>query len=767
MRIAAGVWLLVVLGAVAYMGLRAHQGISFQTDLMALLPHEERDPEIQRAKDRVASAFGERIVMLVGHTDRQRARAAASHLARRLEISGMTRSVTHAMAEDGFRELGRSVFPFRAGLLAEGDQARLASGRGAEIAKRALASVFGPASIADAALLRSDPFLLFANWLADLPVPLARIAPDEGLLSIQDGETTWVFVGAQLAGRVLSLDFSRRFLATIDGEVQGLARETPDLRILRTGAVFYAADAAALSIRETSLISTVSLLATAALIIIVFRSLRYLLMNALVLLVAIAVAFAAAFWIFGEIHVVALLFGVSLIGIAIDYSLHYSVERFASTPATPRERLRQVLPAITLGAATTVIGYLTLFFAPFPGLRQLAAFSAIGVAAAWITVTLWLPALDRGPHFVHGARLLAAAEMLWRFWEDPTRRPLRRILLGTLLAAAALGAVMLHTDDDVRRMQSLSADLRRQEIEIQKLTGLTGGGQFLLVRGGSTEEVLAREEALLPILAAARADRKLQGFQAVAQYVPSAGRQRENRRFADERLYGPFLQAHWTQLGASGDPELRAPPGFLVPTMVTDSGPLGFLANLIVEAGESRATHVVALNGAMRLAELRADTERVPGVTFVDPAGDVTRLLGEYRRRAVMLLVVSALLMVPVLVWRFGVAGGLRVALPPAIALVLTPLLLALLGVPLTFFSTIALVLILAMGIDYAIFCRESSGERRQTTMLGVWLASLTTQLSFGLLALSSAFAVAAFGATMLIGITLCFLLSPLAGRQS
>ncbi len=767
MKAAALAWLLVVLAAAAYLGLLAQQGLPFQTDLLALLPHEERDPEIQRAKDRVASAFGERIVILVGHDDRQSARAAGSRLARKLETSGMTRSVTHAIAEDGLRELGRSVFPFRAGLLAESDRLRLEAGRAPEIAQRALASVFGPASIADAALLRSDPFLLFPSWLTDLPLPLARIAPDDGILSLRDGETTWVFVAAQLAGRVMSLDFQERLVALVDAELRTLTRDMPGLRVLRTGALFYAADAAALSVKETSLIGTVSLLATAVLIVIVFRGVRTLLLNALALLVAIAVAFAGTFWIFGEIHVAALLFGVSLIGIAVDYSLHYSVERFASTPASPQHRLRQALPAITLGAATTVIGYLTLFFAPFPGLRQLAAFSAIGVTAAWLTVALWLPALDRSEQLTHGKRLLGAAQALWRFWEDADRRKLRRALLVLLLAAAAIGAVMLRTDDDVRRMQSLSAELRSQETEIQRLTGLSGGGQFLLIRGRTTEEVLTKQETILPLLAAARAQGSLAGFQAVAQYVPSAARQQENRRLVEERLHAPLLQSYWAQLGISGEPEATPRSGPLTPAAVADTRAFDFLSSLIVEDSDGRATHIVVLNRATGLAELRAAAERVPGVTLVDPTGDITRLLGEYRRRAVVLLAVSMVLMFPVLIWRFGLIGSLRVALPPAIALVLTPLLLALVGVPFTFFSAIALVLVLAMGIDYAVFCRESSGERRQTTMLGVWLASLTTLLSFGLLALSSAFAVAVFGATMLVGITLSFLLSPLAARQT
>jgi predicted exporter len=74
-----------------------------------------------------------------------------------------------------------------------------------------------------------------------------------------------------------------------------------------------------------------------------------------------------------------------------------------------------------------------------------------------------------------------------------------------------------------------------------------------------------------------------------------------------------------------------------------------------------------------------------------------------------------------------------------------------------------ALVLVLSIGVDYSIFLAETSSQRQRVTMLAVVMAAATTLLSFGLLALSSVQAVHAFGTTMLIGILLAFLFSPLA----
>jgi predicted exporter len=103
------------------------------------------------------------------------------------------------------------------------------------------------------------------------------------------------------------------------------------------------------------------------------------------------------------------------------------------------------------------------------------------------------------------------------------------------------------------------------------------------------------------------------------------------------------------------------------------------------------------------------------------------------------------------------------VALPPAIAVLAAAPLVALAGVTFTFFNAMALVLVLSIGFDYAVFCRESKPSRRPATMLGVWLAMLTTLLSFGLLVLSSTYAVHAFGATLLVGTIMAFAFAPIA----
>ena len=113
----------------------------------------------------------------------------------------------------------------------------------------------------------------------------------------------------------------------------------PDVKVLRAGAIFFADHGARTAIDEMTMLTIIEIAGTILLIVGVFRRLSPLLLNLLALGVGIAVAFAGTFLVFGEIHVAALLFGTSLIGVAVDYGLHYCTTAFGTAAVTGRQRL--------------------------------------------------------------------------------------------------------------------------------------------------------------------------------------------------------------------------------------------------------------------------------------------------------------------------------------------------------------------------------------------------------------------------------------------
>ena len=99
--------------------------------------------------------------------------------------------------------------------------------------------------------------------------------------------------------------------------------------------------------------------------------------------------------------------------------------------------------------------------------------------------------------------------------------------------------------------------------------------------------------------------------------------------------------------------------------------------------------------------------------------------------------------------------------LPTLLAMMLSLSAFGYLGIPLTLFNLMALMLVLGVGVNYSVFLREG-GVHAAATLAGVVLSAGTTLLSFGLLAFSSLPALSGFGLTLLLGIGCASLLAPM-----
>ncbi len=174
---------------------------------------------------------------------------------------------------------------------------------------------------------------------------------------------------------------------------------------------------------------------------------------------------------------------------------------------------------------------------------------------------------------------------------------------------------------------------------------------------------------------------------------------------------------------------------------------------------------MISLQGLNDAALLRVQAVDLPGVQLVDRLGDLNRVFAATQVSAAELKLASCVLIVLVLIWPFGVGAALRIVALPLLAALCSLASLGWLGQPLTLFSLFGLLLVTAIGVDYAILMREQIGGAA-VSLLGTLLAAVTTWLSFGLLALSSTPAVSNFGLAVSLGLAFSFMLAPWAGRQ-
>ena len=772
-------WLAVVLAALLYCGVRLHDGTALQTNLLSLLPDTEADPVAEKAVDTLATSLGDRAVFLLSSGNGDHAKAAAMQFGSQLKRSKAFRTVIAQLPPFDTAQITRFYLPYRFGLLSAADRAMLddtSTALPTLLAQR----LYAPVEAGLNAPLADDPFGWLSHWLAGLPLAATRLELEDNLLITRRGDTTSVLVTSTLAASAYDGQTQADVRTAVAQAEQSLARTFPDVTLVRTGAVFYAAAARSASEQELHRIGIISTLGIALLMLWVFRSPRFLLLGFLSTGIGIVFALAATMLAFGKLHLLTLVFGASLIGEAVDYSIQYFVGHLGAQGQDARRSAREVRPALLVALATSLLGYAILVGVPFPALRQIACFAIAGIGAAFLSVASLLPALltnaPRQPYRTYDR----AARWLGRWQVALTRRG-ARVCLALIAAAAVPGWLRLTSDDDIHLLIQRDPDLARQEAFVREAIGVENSTQFFVVKGDSAEQVLQRAETLQRKLELPIAGASLKGVQSVAQFVPSAHQLAEDRARLSKRVSADPQALRATLTDAGFRPEIAAK--YVAAVEAAPGSPLTVDAWLampwsqpyrhlwlgqVSSAGAPRMFAAIVIPTGVTTAQLpalAALADATPGIRFVDKPASVARLFATYRVDSGWWLAGALSLILMLFCLRYGVAAGVRVTLPVVCAVGITFAVYGYAGIPLNLFHWLALMLVLGVGANYAVFLREGCARQRADiggVWVGVLLSASTTLLSFGLLGTSAMPVLRSFGMTLALGIVIAVALAPL-----
>ncbi|ALP64237.1 MMPL family transporter [Paraburkholderia caribensis] len=773
-------WLALALVASLYCVFRFMGPSPLETNLLALLPATEADPVAEKAVDTLANALGDRTVFLVTDKDDARAKAAAKQFGAALQKSGAFASVTAELPPFDMSQIGGLYMPYRFGLLTREDRDAIASNT-ASLHDALLQRLYNPVRGPLATQLADDPFGWLEHFLSGLPLATSNLDLEDNMLVAQRGDLTSVLVVTTLPGSAYESQTQRAVLSAVAQAQASLKTGYPDASIARTGAVFYAESARSASEREVHLIGVASACGIALLMLWVFRSPRLLLFGFVSTALGIVCALAVTMLVFGKLHLLTLVFGASLIGEAVDYSIQYFVVYLGAQRGwNARQGARSVRPALTVALATSLLGYAILAWVPFPALKQIACFAIAGICTAFASVLWLLPVLlVKGPKHAQRRLFLRAATLLER-WHAVIGGRRAWIVAGVLVLIAIPGWLRLTSDDDIHLLIQRDPALVAQEDQVRNAIGVDNTAQFFVVRGPSQETVLQRAEALGAKLDALSGAQAVNGWQSVTQFVPSAQRQAGARNVLAQHVFDDPAALRSMLLQAGFRDEVA--DAWLAAYAKSNPAPLTverWLAapwsqpyrHLWLGAVDARGEHGYAAIvipqrvTPQNVAALIKAAHSVDGVVFVDKAASVSKLFGAYRIDSGIWLAGALLLVLILLMVRYTPRGGIATTLPVLLAIGVTLAAFGYARVPLNLFNCLALMLVLGVGANYAVFLRE--GCLRDHADLGaVWtgvlLSAATTLLSFGMLGLSAMPALKSFGATLALGILVSVLLAPI-----
>ena len=763
-------WALVVGVMTAHIGWLWHDDrLVPDTDIMNMLPSDERDPVLQQAITHMASAGQQRLIVLVGAADWTQAKLAAGVYRGILAAHGDQFKLDDRMAIQAQQNWLDQFVLHRQALLTAEQRKALGSETTSYWVDTAQRQIYSPFGGIKVGTWQDDPFGLFGGWV-EARAQETLVRPSDGWMRVDSPKKSYVVIPIEvMQGQAFSLSTQQTVMPLLQKAEQATRRTVPAAEIISAGLILHAAAAGAQANNEINTIGWGSLAGVLLLMAITFRSLKPI---ALVVL-TIGIGCLGALWVcwlvFDQLHLLTLVFGASLVGVAEDYGIHYLCSKLDDEQRRdPEALLRHLMPGLTLAMLTTVVAYLALALTPFPGLRQMAVFSATGLIFAWLTVVCWFPVLDRGA--LRSSKMVSWYGRSRAIWPQLGRNWMSLCVIVISMACIVFGVSRLHTNDDIRLLQNSPPALIDAQIKVSELVGAPSLGQFYIVRGETEEQVLQHEEALKARLDSLVSKGVLSGYQAMSNWVPSQKQQVSDRELASHLLVGPdsALSQLAITLGESDIWATQIRVNLTKP--VVPITPHDFLKTPASEAwrhlwlGKVSGGYasVVALRGVKHadLAILQATADGLHGVQWADKVEDISTLLGRYREQMAWVVLLSYGLVYLLLWWRYRVAAW-RVMAPTVAASALTLAVFGFAGQSLNLFHVLALLLILGMGVDFGIFLQEHPSRQDKSAWFAVGLSAVSTLLSFGLLGLSKTPALQAFGLTMLMGVGIVWLVAP------
>lgn len=597
-----------------------------------------------------------------------------------------------------------------------------------------------------------------------------RPAKHRGVWMSKDMSKALLLVETKAAG--FDADAQAAIQQDVRQSFASLVRQPERLRLLMTGPGVFAVEAKQTIEREAWRLSTAAAVVVVLFLYASYQSITLVLLSLIPLTAGIMAGMLAVQGWFGFIHGITLGFGITLLGVVDDYPIHLFSHLNARASASAA--MEEIWPTMRLGVLTTAIGFASLLFAGFPALTQLGLFAVTGILTAAV-VTRWVL-----PRFVPEGFL---PRPLWPAFHAKLERLTRMkpVIPGVIILACA-ALLWSHTPLWETELASLSpvSDVKKQlDRQLRDELGAPDMRDLLVIEGQTEEDVLKYGEVLDAKLERLRISGAIAGYDLISHYLPSRRTQQDRQSHLPER---PVLMRNLDQAltGLPFTPGLFAPFLAAVETARTQT-PLqrkdfedtafgARVASLMFEQdGTWKA--VVPLRGVAdrtQLTEIVGNWNML-SVTYVDLKEESNRLMTAYRDRTFIIMVCGLFVISIALGVGIQSVGLLWPILSPIMgSLLVVAAVVNLAGESLSLFHIATFLLVIGLGLDYALFFNrpEGSEEERSNTLYGLLVCSMTTILVFGVLASSDIPVLHAIGMTAAVGSFCCLLFAGIMAKK-
>lgn len=758
-RIFLKLWILLhTLAAGLFIARLVTGGLNINASFLDMIPSETDSTAAHIAEENITASSQNNVFILSKSADFSIAKQNAQKVYEALKDDSRFNWVSLYADNESAQDVTEFLQKYRFMLLNQSTVEELNTPEGAQdFAQNALAKVFGGFTLSSFDNIADDPFLLdevnLQTYLRAITESGTAFGPKDGVLAREFNGDWYVMIRAELSEKGAKLGSRDNGVPFIYSTC--LPLENEDAKMVFFGTPFHSYKSSSSASLEISIISTVSMIAVILILLFVFKSFVPLAASVLSIVLSVATAFALVHGFFGSIHLITLVFGTSLIGSCIDYSLHYFINWKASPSLESGTQIRRhIFNGLFLSLVSTEICFVILFFAPFMLLKQIALFSFAGILSSFLTVMAVYPVFSLPPEEKRCIPLIQKIELNKSRFKK-VRGAVKFIpLVLSLLSLLVLGFnyKKLAVRNDLSNLYKMEGRLREDTILAAQVIDYNPTN-YLIVRGKTEQEVLEKEEALIPkipdpFVCTARfipsVKKQSQSYEAVKNLLPYAGEQFAALGF-DKEDCDSFIN-EFNSKSASFAVLSNQAPEFLKSLLkilwIGQSG--DYFYSVILPSKISDPT----------VYEQLAASDQ--DVFYESKVSSISQSLDKLTVFILLMFACAFVVIAFVLRFFYDAKTVFKVVSIPVLALLCVGAVFVLSGLNIEFFGITGIILVFGLGLDYVIYRIEN--KNNTTESFAIFLSFLTTAISFGSLALSAFVPVHVLGLSIFTGLVVSFI---------
>ena len=700
-------------------------------------------------------------VIYVGAAEKEQAVEAGKALIEDLDASGLFEDIDTGVSDFDLAALQSFVSENAMYMLDEETCSQIKEDPEA-FAEDSLSRIFGAFTVSSLDNIDSDPFLLSENvWLNYISSvsSLTSFSPDGDFLTEEYDGKTWILLNCLFTEDAVSIANSgsiSKFFSVCDAVQDRFS----GCEIVYSGIALHSGESASNSQKEITLITVVSLVAMIVLFLLVCKNLKIVRLFITSLVLSFAGAVSVLLIFFKELHVMTLLFGTTLMGTCIDYSIHFYI-RYAQRGLNENgiDVSRKLRKSLSISFGSTAICYLILIFSRYSLLRQIAVFSAAGLLGSFLT-TIYLYPYTIKPGMVIAGSFISTPE---KNHEMPNWVIYVFSAIATLILVISIPHINIK--NNIAALYEPSERLMKCETRASEILGYSST-TYGIIAAETAGSVLDKESGITKELDQMIADGKLAGYVATTLFIPTISQQEQSLEAA--RMLLPYLDEQAAILGLE-DNSIAAYREKLEDNeyIYTDSLPeniRSLISSVSLGKVDDSYCEVIIIRNATDNEAIRELFNIVDDAHYFQTATDISNQLDKLTNAIFKLLIIAFAVILISLIAIFGVKEGIRMSLSPYCIISLTVSASWIFGFAIDFFYVVGLVLSIGLGLDYMVFACEKGPC---STGKAVLLSFATTELSFGTLILSSFRPVHIFGFTVFTGILVAYVVALISRRTT